>query len=147
MTRYQLWEDGKLVIDEDRPNLTRSPADVDAERDRRIDDGFYFDGVLYQARPMDRENIWHAGLNASVALTFKNKKVKDLKWHDGAGEFAWIAADNRLVPMDAATVIEFARAASNHHYAHVIAARSLKDRLASQTEPLDATEDRWWPPR
>ena len=55
--------------------------------------------------------------------------------------FAWIAADNSAVPMDAQTVVRFGYAALAHKQAHIFAARTLKD-----TDPIpDPSDDQYWP--
>lgn len=100
---------------------------VDAERDRRIDAGFEFEGVRYQSRPGDRENIAGA---AVIALA------------DPAYSTGWIAADNSVVEMDAPTLLRFGRAAADHKQALIFAARQLKD---MQPIPADYADDKWWP--
>lgn len=103
------------------------PSAVDVERDRRIDAGFEFEGVRYQSRPGDRENIAGA---AVIALA------------DPAYATGWIAADNSVVEMDAPTLLRFGRAAADHKQALIFAARQLKD---MQPIPQDYTDDQWWP--
>lgn len=104
-----------------------SPRSVDVERDRRIDAGFEFEGVRYQSRPGDRENIAGA---AVIALA------------DPAYATGWIAADNSVVEMDAPTLLRFGRVAADHKQALIFAARQLKD---MQPIPQDYTDDQWWP--
>lgn len=103
------------------------PSDIDRERDRRINAGFIFDGVLYQSRPDDRENIAGAVL---IAIA------------DPAYTTGWIAADNSVVQMDAPTLLRFGRTAADHKQALIFAARQLKD---MQPIPQDYTDDKWWP--
>lgn len=119
-------------------------SDVDAERDRRIAAGFVFQGVTYQARPYDRENIAGAAQLAFMALA-AGAQAGDLRWHGGADPFAWIAADNALVPMDAPTVIAFAKAAAGHQYAHIFAGRAIKDRIAQGEVIADVGDGALWP--
>lgn len=102
-------------------------AAVDVERDRRIDGGFEFEGVRYQSRPTDRENIAGAALIALVDPTYNT---------------GWIAADNRVVEMDATTLLRFGRAAADHKQGLIFAARQLKD---MQPIPQDYCDDQWWP--
>lgn len=102
-------------------------AAVDVERDRRIDGGFEFEGVRYQSRPTDRENIAGAALIALVDPTYST---------------GWIAADNRVVEMDATTLLRFGRAAADHKQGLIFAARQLKD---MQPIPQDYCDDQWWP--
>lgn len=118
-----LYRDGQFV----RPEEALTSADIDAERDRRIDAGFGFDGVLYQSRPDDRENIAGAVL---IAIA------------DPAYTTGWIAADNSVVQMDAPTLLHFGRTAADHKQALIFAARQLKD---MQPIPADYADDKWWP--
>ncbi|WP_313473945.1 DUF4376 domain-containing protein [Stutzerimonas kunmingensis] len=116
-------------------------ADVDAERDRRIDAGLTFNGVQFQSRAADRENINGKALQAYMAIA-AGAQPGDLRWANAEQDFAWIASDNSLIPMDAQTVIEFGNAAAAHKEAHIFAARRLKD---MNQIPDDFTADSWWP--
>jgi Domain of unknown function (DUF4376) len=118
-----------------------SSAEINAERDRRIDAGFVFAGVLYQSAAADRENISGAGILAAVAM-MGGAQPGDLRWHGGDADFAWIAADNSLVPMDAPTVIAFGQVAASWKMQHIFAARALKD---SPPIPADYVEGHYWP--
>lgn len=115
-------------------------TDVDAERDRRINGGFIFEGVEYQSRPEDRENIAGAA-TAALGAIMAGTQPGDLRWHGGAEEFAWIAADNTMHTMDAQTVYAFGQAAMAHKQAHIFAARTLKD---ADPIPGDFADDKWW---
>lgn len=125
----------------DPPPQAPAAADVDAERDRRIDGGFEFDGVRYQSRPGDRENIAGKSLEAFMAIV-DGAQPGDLRWSSPDRDFAWIAQDNSLVPMDAQTVVAFGKEASAHKQKHVFAGRQLKD---MQPITADYADDRWWP--
>ncbi len=116
-------------------------AAVDAERDRRIDGGFIFEGVEYQSRPEDRENIAGAA-TAALGAIMAGAQPGDLRWHGGAEDFAWIASDNTMHAMDAQTVYAFGQAAMAHKQAHIFAARTLKD---ADPIPGDFADDQWWP--
>jgi hypothetical protein len=123
------------------------PADVDAERDRRISAGFEFAGVRYQSRlpSPDRAGDWEVfsgkALEALIAI-MGGAHPGDLRWSDPAEDFAWIAADNSRVPMDAQTVIELAKAASAHRSRHTFAGSDLK---ALDPIPADYAADHNWP--
>lgn len=121
-----------------------SSQDIDSERDRRTDGGFSFNGKLFQSRPVDRENILGAATLAHMAVTLEQKAPDDPRWHGGDEDFAWIALDNTLVPMDAATVITFGRTAAEHKSAHTFAARALKN---ENPIPADFADDAYWPAR
>jgi hypothetical protein len=123
-------------------------AEIDAERDRRIDAGFYFEGTFYQCRPEDRENIAGAKSAASDAITVFGAQPGNLAWRrlldpTGPAEFRWIAADNSTVPMDAQTAMRFGYAALSHKEAHIFAGFLLKQ---SSPPPEDfATNPAYWP--
>lgn len=124
------------------PSPTISLAgNIDAERDRRINGGFIFEGVEYQSRPEDRENIAGAA-TAALGAIVAGAQPGDLRWHGGAEDFAWIAADNTMHTMDAQTVYAFGQAAMAHKQAHIFAARTLKD---ADPIPDDFADDQWWP--
>lgn len=114
---------------------------VDAERDRRIAAGFTFAGVIYQSRPEDRENIMGAG-TAALGAMVQGALPGNYRWHGGDSDFAWIAADNSLNPMDAQTVYAFGLAAMAHKTAHIFAARAIKD---ADPIPTDFTDNVFWP--
>lgn len=116
-------------------------AEVDAERDRRMDSGIRFKGATFQSRPTDRENITGAAQLAFMAIV-GGAKPGDLRWSDPDQDFTWIAADNSLVPMDAPTVVEFGKVAAARKQALIYAARQLKDKAAI---PSDYADDKWWP--
>jgi hypothetical protein len=117
-------------------------ADVDRERDRRIADGFTFEGVVYQAREQDLRNINGAATGAALAL-MSNAQPGDLRWQGGDSDFGWIAADNTIVPMDVMTMVNFGRAAMAHVERLTMTGRTLKDRLADG-EALEITHDVLW---
>lgn len=114
---------------------------VDAERDRRIDAGVEFQGLIFQSRAADRENIAGAAQLGFMAV-IAGAESGDLRWSDPGQDFTWIAADNSLVPMDAPTVVEFGKVAAARKQALIYAARQLKDKAAI---PSDYADDKWWP--
>ncbi|MDL5600840.1 DUF4376 domain-containing protein [Bacillus subtilis] len=117
------------------------PADIDYERDRRLAGGIEFQGTLFQSRSIDRERITEAAQLAFMAAA-SGAKPGDLRWLEPEQDFTWIAADNTLVPMDAPTVVAFAKAMAARTQALVLAGRRLKDMDAI---PGDYTDDKWWP--
>lgn len=133
----KIW-DGSTIVD---PALTPTPADVDQERDRRIDSGFSFGGVFYQTRPEDRENIAGAS-TAALAAIMNGAQPGDYRWHGGDTDFVWIAADNSTHAMDAQTLFAFGQAAMEHKQAHIFAARAIKD---TDPIPSDFADDAYWP--
>jgi len=131
---------------EHEPHVVTS-ADVDAERDRRISAGFEFNGVTYQSRlpggqlSGDWDVITGKAVEALIAV-MGGAQPGDLRWSDPGEDFAWIAANNSRVPMDAQTVIELGKAASAHRSAHTFAGSDLK---AMTPIPADFRDDKWWP--
>lgn len=116
-------------------------ADVDAERDRRIDAGVVFQGEVFQSRSTDRENITGAAQLGFMAIV-SGVEPGDLRWSNPDVDFTWIASDNSLVPMDAQTVVAFGKTAAERKQALIFAARQIKD---MQQIPSDYTDDKWWP--
>jgi len=146
----QLLDDEHFVDINDGPEPETSPLNgpaivsavqVDLERDRRIDAGVMFNGVLYQSRTTDRENISGAAQMAFMAVV-GGAQPGDLRWSNPDQDFAWICAENTLVPMDAQTVVEFGRAAALRKSELIYAGRALKDMPAI---PENYTDDQWWP--
>lgn len=116
--------------------------DVNAERDRRTDAGFTFNGVFYQSRPSDRENIQGAYALASDAIILNGAQPGDLRWHGKDKDFEWIAADDTRIPMDAYTMLAFGQAALDHKGNLIFAASDLK---AMDPIPDDyATNESYW---
>lgn len=114
---------------------------INEERDRRIDAGVTFNGVLYQSKATDRENIAGAAQMAFMAVV-GGVQPGDLRWSNPDQDFAWICAENNLVPMDAQTVVEFGRAAALRKSDLIYAGRALKD---LPEIPENYTDDVWWP--
>lgn len=100
------------------------------KRDSVIAGGITFGGKRYQTRPDDRENVAGASQWAFMAVV-AGAQPGDLRWHGGDGDFVWIAEDNSLNPMDAQTVIEFAKALAAHKSACIFICRGVKDAIAA----------------
>jgi hypothetical protein len=116
-------------------------AQVDAERDRRIDAGMTFNSTRFQTRPQDRENVAGASIMALAAMV-GGAQPGDLRWHGGASDFVWIGEANTLTAMDAQTFFAFGQAMAAHKSALIFAARALKD---STPIPADFASDAYWP--
>lgn len=133
------------LIDSEDPGHTG--LSVDAERDRRINSGFDFEGNHYQSRlpSVDGAGDWDVfsgkALEAFIAIS-SGAQPGDLRWSDPAVDFSWIASDNTRVPMDAQTVIALGKAASAHRSAHTFAGSDIK---AMTPIPSDFADDKWWP--
>ncbi|MDG9784625.1 DUF4376 domain-containing protein [Metapseudomonas otitidis] len=113
---------------------------VDAERDRRIDSDFLFNGIVFQCRPADRENITGAAQLAFMAIS-AGAKTGNLRWLDEGKDFTWIAADNSQVPMDAHDVVRFAREVASRKQSLIYLGRRLKD---MDVIPDDYASEKWW---
>jgi hypothetical protein len=123
-----------------QPTITG--ADVDAERDRRIEAGMVWLGVRYQTRQQDRENVHGAATMALAAMATGGGLPGDLRWHGGVEDFVWIAEDNTLHTFDAPGFFAFAKGMAAHKSALIFAARAIKD-LAPI--PADFADDGYWP--
>lgn len=143
------WAGTRWVVLSSRPTPPYAAPkrdEVDAERDRRISLGFAFGGNWYQSRlpSAEKSGDWEVfsgkALEALIAI-MAGAKPGDLRWSDPLEDFAWIAADNSRVPMDAHMVIELAKAASAHRTRHTFAGSDIK---ALSPIPADFADDKWW---
>lgn len=125
------------------PHTTASigPSDIAAERDRRLWTDVIFNGVAFQRDPISLQRIMAAAQLAAHAIA-AGTAPEDLFWHGGPQPFGWISRDNRLIPMDAATLSAFATAAALQETRVMLAAQSLR---AMDPIPADFAEDHWWP--
>lgn len=132
--------DGESFSQPEANAASPSSSDVDTERDRRVAAGFDFNGVRFQTRPEDRENMAGASLVALAAMT-AGAQPGDFRWHGGSSDFVWIAEDNSLHPMDAQTMFTFGQAAMAHKQALIFKARAIKD---MEPVPADFADDGYW---
>lgn len=117
-------------------------ADVDRERDRRLRT-VPFMGHIYDFCDDRGSDINIAGAGSmAIAALMAGAVQGDLRWHGGDSDFAWVAADNAIVTMDAQTVLSFAMTAGRWKSAHIRAARALKDLSAV---PDDYASNLRWP--
>jgi hypothetical protein len=117
-------------------------AMVDAERDRRIDFGFQFEGKWFQADDFSAANINGASTAASIAIS-QGAQPDDLRWSNPNADFAWIAEDNTLLFMDAQTMIAFGLKAVAARSVIIFKARELKNQIVNGEEP-DIYADASW---
>jgi hypothetical protein len=115
--------------------------DVNTERERRVRGGFIFNNTLFDFGDEAKARISGAATLAGFALGAGSPDGY-LRWHQGTDDFAWIAADNSLMTMDAKTCFAFGQAAATHDSKHVFAARELKN---MEPIPEDFRDDKWWP--
>lgn len=132
----------KLITKAQTTALAKAAFDaaVTAERDRRIAAGFVFAGKTFQSRQTDRENIMGNAQLAFMAVA-GGAEEGNLRWADAASDFNWIAADNTLVPMDAQTMLAFAKASAAQKARLIFKAREIKDIVP---QPTDVTDDKLW---
>lgn len=139
------WEGSRkgIITPYEEPAVVVTDTDVNTERDRRINAGCLFNGVLYDSDAAARENIAGA---YSAALTYLASGASDadsnLRWNDPERDFEWIAHDNSTTPFTPAAMIAFGQSALSWKSRHIFAARALKD---SGTIPTDYADDKYWP--
>ncbi|MEO9630962.1 MAG: hypothetical protein ABJG14_11040 [Sulfitobacter sp.] len=113
-----------VAVFEDLP--PPSAADVEAERNRRLNADFEFGGKMYQRDRTSLQRITGAATLAGFAIA-NGALAGDLRWADSSEDFAWIASDNSVVTMDAQTCFAFGQAAANIETAIIFAAKTLRD--------------------
>lgn len=118
-----------------------TPEQVTAERDRRLQLDFEFNGATFQRDHDAVRRINGAGTLALAAIV-GGAQSDDYRWHGGDSDFQWIASDNTLVTMDAQTVMLFGAAAAHRETELIFAAKLLK---AEDPIPDDYTDDAYWP--
>lgn len=132
-----------VVSGEARRQRQREAAEkaVIAERDRRLEADFEFQGVMYQRDRLSLQRIQGATQMATLAIA-AGAQLGDLHWHGGSDPFGWIASDDSVTLMDAQTVVAFGMAAGARESALIFAARDLR-----QMDPIpeNLTDDQWWP--
>lgn len=121
-----------------------TPADIDAERDRRLSAGTTFADHLFQTDQLDRERIDRSRISAIAAIMGGAQKG-DLRWHGQPVDFFWIAADNARVAMDAQTMVAFGNAVAAREGLLIITGNDLKRRLEAGEEIGDIGSDALWP--
>lgn len=127
------------LVSGDEPPLTISREQVNAERDRRIEANFVFEGRPYQFDEMSKQRITGAATLAGFAIG-KGAPEGYLRWADADNDFVFISAEDVFIPMDAHTCFAFGQAAARHETAHIFAASAIKKAM-----PEDYEDDRYWP--
>jgi hypothetical protein len=118
---------------------------VKIERDRRLESDFEFMGNMYQRDTKSLQRITGAGTLAGLYMGNGGDPMS-FKWHatsedPNPEDFAWIASDDTLVPMNAATVFAFSREAAAVETRLIFKAKALR---SMATIPTDFTDDKWW---
>ena len=114
---------------------------VNAERNRRMNLTFAFAGKEFDCDQDSLARITGAAALAGFAMG-AGAGAGNLRWHGGAADFAWIAADNTLTAMDAQTCFAFGQAAANNQSAHIFAGATIK---GMDPIPADYAADSRWP--
>jgi len=135
-----------MIIKIGRPDpsiaLAQARAAVNAERDRRMTATFAFAGKSYDCDARSLQRITGAAALARFAV-IAGAEADDLRWHGGAADFTWIAADNSMTTMDAQRCAAFGDAAAANQSAHIFAGHAIK---AMDPIPTDyATNEEYWP--
>lgn len=118
-------------------------ASMNEYRDRRVAEGFLFNGKYFDSGSEDQKRISGAAQLAFMAI-IAGAAPGNLYWYSDQTPFGWIAQDNDIVFMDAYTVIEFAKQAARWEKMHIFAARALKD---MDLVPDNYKDDMYWPDR
>lgn len=119
-----------------------------AKRDQCIDEGFMFEGVRYQTRPTDRENISGAALLATQVKMAGGGADGDYRWQDADSDFEWIATDNSVVKMDASKAMRFGQSAAAYKQNLIMLSRQIKNQIAAAETVEDIqqiTDSAPWP--
>lgn len=125
---------------EEVASIYPTSEDVNAERDRRIEQSFPYLEKQIQFRPSDRENINGAGSLAIIAIV-NGAQPGDYQWTGNGVDFEWITADNSLLKLDAFQTLEMGKAAAAWKSKNIFLARALKN---MSPIPRDYTEDKYW---
>ena len=138
---YAIWNGNEWnVTAVPPPGPVIAPADVNAERDRRLAADFTFAGIQFQRDAVSVQRISGAATLAGFAIA-AGAQPGDLRWHGGDTDFAWIASDNTLVPMDAQTAFAFGQTCANVETRLVFAAKALRE---MEPIPHDFADDGYW---
>lgn len=135
----RLIESGAVPVQDAQPDIPTAAA-VDRERNRRLS-SMNFQGHVYDFDTESRRRISANKVNAQVAI-IGGSQQGDLRWADPDRDFAWIAADNAAVPMDAQAMLDFGIAADRWEARHIMAGRAIK---AINPIPADYADDSRWP--
>ena len=130
---------GELVLDNTSSTYQEElRVKINIERDRRIRDTFVFEGKLYGFDSESKARILGASLLASTKL---GSPLESSLYWAGNEPFGWIASDNTVVPMTAATCFDFGQAALAHERQLIFKAYTLK---SMSPIPSNFVDDTYW---
>lgn len=129
-----------------KPVVVVTSEQVNVERDRRLVSGFSVprpdsDVWEFQSDDQSIKRITGSATLAGFAIA-GGTQPGDLFWFNPVVPFGWILNDNRVVPVDAHTMLDIGKAAAAWEGGHVFAAKALKDMAPI---PADYTDDKYWP--
>lgn len=125
----------------DPPAHQPTAEDVKAERDRRLEGCFTYDGVHYDCDRVSMIRIAGAGALAGFWISQGNDPDSNL-WHGEAEPFVWIDHYENAVVLTASQMFGMSMAAADNEQAHILAGRALKE---MDPIPLNYADDVWWP--
>lgn len=117
---------------------------IDKIRDNRIDSGFSWNGMRFQSRPSDRENIMGAS-SLAMAYIGAGGSPDETKWADPENDFEWILEDNGRTALSAGAVVALFQAGVAFKSAQTFYARALKDAIAEADDPSTVDIINGWP--
>lgn len=117
---------------------------VNKLRDTRIDSGFSWNGMRFQSRPSDRENIMGASALA-MAYIGAGGSPDETKWADQENDFEWILENNGRTILSAGDVISLFQAGVAFKSAQTFYARALKDAISEADDPSTVDIINGWP--
>ena len=122
--------------------LAPSGVMVNVERDRRLSSVMFLGRSFGFCDGRGSDQNIAGAVSVALSAIISGVSAGDLRWFDPGQDFAWIAADNAPVPMDAQTVVAFGKSAASWKASHIYAGRSLKN---MSPIPADYTADIRWP--
>jgi hypothetical protein len=139
--------DGYAIVplaQKDDPDPVTVAQRIDAERDRRIQLPFEFEGHLFQSDDLSRARI-DKSRGSALAAAIGGAQPGDLRWTGLPVDFFWIALDNTRVAMDAPTMIRLGNASAANEGLQIVAANDLKKRIEAGEAIADIGADALWP--
>lgn len=112
-----------------------------AERDRRLESDFEFNGKMFQRDSKSKARITGAATLAGFAIA-NGSQPGDFMWANPDRAFGWIASDNAVVLMDAQTCFNFGQTAASIETSIIFAAKLLRE---MDPIPQDWQDDKFWP--
>lgn len=126
------------------PSAQTIATSIDKERDRRINGGFEWNGMTFQSRASDRENILGSAQLAMAAIG-QGAQPGDYHWANPDGDFEWILADNSKINLDAWDVMGLFQTGVAFKAALTFYARALKDAVLEAEDPTSIDVVNGWP--